>query len=190
MKRLFLAALALLLCHAVAFGQGYIGIFADPQGTNCEIEEAYPGVMQVYVVHVDAPEGSASDFAVVAGPGFTGVYLGDILAAPNGLAVGNAPTGVAVGYGECLQSPIHILTISYYVSGTSDPCSSLEVVPGNDPNGIVSVDCSGNLVVLEVGGKANFNVSQVSEGSCNCADPLSPLADELTTWGHVKAMFE
>ncbi|UCH84851.1 MAG: hypothetical protein JSW50_03950 [Candidatus Latescibacterota bacterium] len=188
MKRIGICVLGMLLCHAAAMGQGYIGVFSDPQGTSCEFVEAYPGVMQVYIVHVDVPESIGSQFMVYESAEFTGVYLGEELGT-GGIKSGNAPTGVSFGYGVCLSSPIHILTISYYVDGTSDPCSYLEIVP--DPhaqNGeINTVDCDFETVILEVGGRGNFNVSAADP--CDCSDPFALLPTEATTWSRVKAMY-
>jgi len=164
-------------------------VFADPQGTNCEFVEAYPGVMQVYIVHVGAAEAMASQFMVEASAGFNGIYLGEEMTTGN-IKTGNATTGCSVAYGQCHATPINMLMISYYVDGPSDPCSYLEVVP--DPKSqtgeINIVDCTGTLVTLEVGGRGNFNVA-AAPSSCDCSDPLSPVATEVLTWGQVKALY-
>jgi hypothetical protein len=189
--KLLAGVLGLVLCHGLSFGQGggYIGIFADPLGSSCEFEEAYPGVIQVYVVHVDAPEARAAQFMVAQSNKFTGAYLGEAMGF-EGLAFGNSQTGLEVAYSTCVPSPIHILTISYYIDGTSDPCSYLEVVPDPSEDEILMIGCySFDLIVLDVGGRMNFNVAAAAD-DCDCADPVAPVPVEKTTWGHVKALYQ
>jgi hypothetical protein len=189
MKRLGVTVFCLLLCHGLALGQGYIGVFADPLGTSCEFDEVFPGVIQVYIVHIDAPEAIAAQFMIAQSDKFKGSYLGEAAGVPN-IIVGNSQTGISAAYGECKPSPIHILTISYFVDGTSDPCSYLEVVPdpANIYGGILMVDCADNVIVLDAGGRLNFNVAAAAQ-ECHCGDPSAVLPAEDTTWGHVKALY-
>ncbi|UCG50933.1 MAG: hypothetical protein JSW58_12125 [Candidatus Latescibacterota bacterium] len=189
MKRFLLLALALAVLHipAMAFGQGgTIAVFADPIGEDCHPRDVAPGILQVYVVHTNTEGVTASQFMVRTGDGFEGVYLGEYLADPNDVAIGDAFAGVQMGYGECLSAPIHLITMSFYVTGSSPECCYFEVVeyPRSDPPGINAVDCDMNLVDAE-GGTTFVN----PDGNCVCDVPGGPTPVELTTWSRVKAMY-
>ncbi|MFQ5511089.1 MAG: hypothetical protein ACE5EO_04505, partial [Candidatus Krumholzibacteriia bacterium] len=161
---------------------GVIGLFADPAGADCNLQDAAPGLLPVYVVHTLTPGATASQFAAPIPACWTGaVYLSDTGVWP--IAIGNSQTGVAIGYGTCLASPIHILTINYFVQGGGALCCPYDVLPDpRAPSGQIEVvDCS-NLLGIGTGREAVINPS----GGCLCGTAL-PV--EETTWGRVKAIY-
>ena len=157
---------------------GSIGVFADPQGTSCDLDNT-SGSMDVYCVHVDTPGATACRFRVeVEGAPLT--YFGE--SSPFVNTYGNSQGGFGVSYGTCLKSPIHVLTISY--SGVSAACDMIRVVddPTAIPPGIYVTSCQmwPNPFIAS-GGAAYIN----NDGSCPCNIPV-----EQTTWGKVKALYQ
>lgn len=191
MSRVLLVTLAVVCVCSIAFAQppgGQIMIFADPLGTDCFPKDRFPNVLQVYVVQIDAEGASGSQFKIETGGGFEGVFLGEELALTRGLKQGNSTTGTGIGYGECLVSPIHLLTLSYYCNGLSSECSYLEVTDAyeGERGELTSVDCSLPPLRQEtLGGRTYVNANP----SCPCevAGALLPVYE--TTWGNVKAMY-
>jgi hypothetical protein len=97
------------------------------------------------------------------------------------VTIGNSQSGVAIGYGACVPSPNHILTIQYFGSGLTGPCCLYKVYP--DPfipsAQIEVVDCANNIL-FATGGAALIN----PDATCTCY-----VAAEETTWGKMKAIF-
>jgi hypothetical protein len=68
---------------------------------------------------------------VEASPGLTFWWIGE--SSPMPIFVGDSQSGIGIGYGACLlPDPGLILEIQYFGIGTSEPCSSLRVVPHPD----------------------------------------------------------
>jgi hypothetical protein len=159
---------------------GQIGVFADEYGSECNLVDDGSGLMTVYVVHVNTNGASASQFAAPMPGCMTGVTrMGET--SPF-LAIGDSQTGVAIAYGACLTSPIHVLTIQYMGSGLSETCCPYPVIPHPQAlSGEIEVtDCDNNL--LTAGG----DVSRVnSDGSCRCGT----VQVEKCTWGRIKALY-
>jgi hypothetical protein len=174
--------LALMFVTGSAFAQaGSLGLFADPQGTDCAYTDNAAGLMVVHVVHSNAPAVIASQFAVEDGPGFTGLWLSDTVPFPVTVGSTHGPTGIAMGYGNCLSSPIHVMSVNYFAYGTSVPCSWMKVIPPPDlPSGNIEVVDCGNNLIFGTGGTMIVNPTE----DCVCDVP----ADE-TTWGAIKAMY-
>ncbi|NIT39087.1 MAG: hypothetical protein GTN50_08460 [Candidatus Latescibacteria bacterium] len=90
-------------------------------------------------------------------------YLGEF--SPFQAVVGNSHSGISINYGECLASPIHVLTISYF-GGNSPPCSMVKILndPTATPSGIYVTDCTSPVPNrLSAPGVATFINS---DGSC------------------------
>ena len=164
---------------------GHIGIYGNPEATKCHIEDIFPRTIQAYVVHALHDGAMAGAFTVSSSEGFTGVFLGDI-EAPGMLKFGSAPTGVDIGYGGCHFTLTHVLTVTYYLDGRSQPCSYLEITPTTSGNttGILMVRCDQELDYAE-GGRAYVN----GNASCQCFAAGSPTPTERSTWGGIKDMY-
>jgi hypothetical protein len=187
MKRSALIVAGLALCALPVLADapgGTIAVFADPLGENCYPEEIGPGLFQIYVVHLNHPGMTASEFMVVADGDFTGVYLGEYLSDPNWVAVGYAFAGVAVAYGGCRSAPTHLLTMSFYSTGTSKKCCQFAVVPHPQAGGIHAVTCDFEMVPAE-GGTSVVN----PDGSCPCSIPGVTTTARLSTWGQMKSLY-
>ncbi len=181
MKKTLLITLVLMLSASMAFAQGgSIGIFSDVAGSSCNLTDAAPGLLSLYVVHVLTPGATASQFAAPAPACMLGAtYLSD--SSPFSVVIGSSQTGVAIGYGACIAAPIHVLTIQFFASGLSTPCCYYPVVPDpNVPSGSIEVvDCTETLLTA-TGGLGIIN----PDGTCQCDVPVQD-----TTWGKVKSIF-
>ena len=163
MKKLLLLVVFVMLAASQAFPQtGSIGVFADPAGASCGLNNS-AGFMQVHVVHGNTPGATGCQFSlVVRGSPLT--YIGQTSAYNT---IGTAPAGVAVAYGSCLVSPIDVLTVTYM--GTSAACDRLEVQgdPAAIPPGIYMTDCSSPIPALHQ--LPNCSYSYINNnGSCPC----------------------
>lgn len=181
MKKVALLTVAMLCVASFVFAQGgSIGVFGDVGGTNCYINDAGPGLLSLYVVHVNVPGATASQFwaptpACMAGA----TYLSD--SSPFAVVIGSSQTGVAIGYGGCFLGPIHVLTIQYFGAGTTAPCCYFDVKPdpGAASGQIEVVDCAENLIYA-TGQSGLVN----ADGTCECGVPTQD-----TTWGQMKALY-
>jgi hypothetical protein len=185
---LVLVGLAILQVPVMVLAQGgTIAVFADPLGQDCHPVDVGPGILQVYVVHVDIAEAIGSQFTVRTAPDFQGSYLGEYFARPDEMiGVGDAYAGIAMGYGECRSAPIHLLTMSFYVTGTSPECCYFEVVDYAPEYGmgLSTVDCDYNLLDAQ-GGTTFVN----PDGGCLCDVPGVTTPVQKTTWSRIKEIY-
>ena len=163
------------LFAGLAFGQaGVIAIFADEAGTDPYFYDDSPGEIQLYVVHINSPGATASQFSAPKPDCFDATYLGDTTPFP--VTIGNSQEFVAIGYGACLSSPIHILTMNFFANGNSGNCCEYPVVDYEshefwvmETQPILVVDCDENL--LEgTGGTLIINPQ-----GCGCEQPTLTL---------------
>lgn len=185
MKRLLLVALFLAIVAGTAFAQprpGMIGISADPDGTSCNIYDAVPGLVSMYVVHLYGEEVTSSTWVARTPLCNAMTYLQDTAVFPG--TSGNSQTGVTIQYGACWSSPIHILTVNWIGQGTTPDCCPFVIVPHPlaASGQIETDDCDSNLMYA-TGFGAHVNPSG------NCINCWTPFPVEETTWGQVKALY-
>ncbi|UCG52169.1 MAG: hypothetical protein JSW58_01030 [Candidatus Latescibacterota bacterium] len=181
MKLASVIALVALLGAGAVFGQaGSIGLFSDTYGTNCSLYDQIPGLVSVYAVHVSTSGATACQFRVEDGPGMNMMWLSDTAW---GIWIGcsHCPEGIAIPYGICLSSPIHVLTMGYFAQAISQDCSWIRVVPPETlPSGQIEMyDCDSNIL-YPTGGTLIVNPTD----DCQCDVPV----DE-STWGKIKEMY-
>ena len=189
MRNVLLLMFVLMLTASLAVAQtnrvGLFGVANPTTDADCNIVDAAPGLLPVYAVHVqDAPGGPtmiASQFKSAIPACFTGTWLSDTAIYP--VTVGNSQNGVAIGYGVCIATPVHVLTINVFASGTTPACCVWPVEGDpNIPSGQVEfVDCD-NALLVGVGQSGIIN----ADGTCPCADIV---AVEDATWGKIKALY-
>jgi len=180
MKKVVFLTVALVFAASMAFAQaGSVGIFGDAAGTDCNVADVAPGLLNIYAVHVNTVA-IASQFAAPTPACMVGAtWLSDTAVWP--VTVGNSQTGVAVGYGSCQAGNVHVLTLNYFASGTTLPCCYFPVVPHPfaETGQVEVVDCTDALLTAS-GGTGIIN----SDSSCLCNVPT-----EETTWGKVKTLY-
>ena len=174
---LFLLAVLASTPRAQMVYVGTVSLYADSLWSTSEAFDTGPGILTVYVVHDNNPTGdphSAIWFKIEAAVGFTGVWITE--SSPHPTVVGTSPSGIAIGYaGPCVATPVHVLTITYALSGTSAPNSYIEVVANPDASSglIETVPCVGFINYCD-GGRLTIN-------------PTVPAG--RTTWGQIKATY-
>lgn len=178
LRRVFgLAALFLLIACSGFAQSGQIGIYSDAGGSSGALDNT-TGFMQAYCVHINSSGATACQFAIeISGTPLT--YLGE---SSQFDVIGNSPNGVAVAYGGCRTSPIHVLTINY--SGTSTACDRIKIMPDPTatPPGIYVTDCATpvpNLLTAR-GGWAVINPDNT------CPDDLI----NESSWGRIKSIYQ
>jgi hypothetical protein len=173
MKKVLILALGVVLAANVAMAD-HVGVYADPAGTSCTLVAPVGVPFGVYAVHKFTAGATASRFKIVDTSG--GFQLGQ--ASPYAV-LGNAYTGVSIGYGTCLTGAISAMTLNYF--GVSAVCGKLEVVADPIRPYVEVTDC--NFADKQgTGGTFYFNPN----GTCtNCNE----VATEATTWGTIKALY-
>jgi hypothetical protein len=165
---------------APAIGQpGSIGIFSDPGGTDCNLADFVPGLVDYYFVHVGTPGATASVFSAPTPACMMATYVSTTC--PGITLECDANTGISVGYGGCFSSPIHVATVTYLATGLTPPCCYYPVLPHPQvASGQIEVVVCGDNTLYATGGEGIVN----SQVGCMCDVPAEP-----STWGKVKALY-
>jgi hypothetical protein len=179
MKKSLLIALTLLCISSLAMAQaGSIGVFMDQAGTVCDLNNS-TGILFLQVVHVNSPGATACQFAVE----FVGTPLTLYGATSPYNTIGSPLYGIAIAYGMCQISPVHVLTMT--LGGISAPCDMVKIVadPSADVPGIYVTDCATPVpnLLTGTGGSGFLN----NDGGCPCNVPA-----EDTSWGQIKALYQ
>jgi hypothetical protein len=165
MKKALLLTLAIVLGAGQAFGQaGVIALYADDGGADCNLTDASPGMLFIYVIHTGTSGTTGSRWAAPLPACMTGVtWLSDTEVFP--ITVGDSQDVVAITYDGCLSGPLNILRINVFAQGLSGTCCQYWVVP--DPyvtsGEIEVVDCDSNTLFGQ-GALATVN----GDGTCPC----------------------
>jgi hypothetical protein len=147
-----------------------VAVYADAVGQACNILDTGPAPFSVYVFVTDvdpaSPGITAVQFAAPKPACMQGVdWLSDTPVFP--VTLGNSQVGVSIGFGSCLNTPVHVLTINYYGQGLSDACCLYQVVP--DPvaveGEILLTDCSFETLI-----GATFDHRVNGNGTCPCSN--------------------
>lgn len=158
---------------------GAIGVFADQAGADCNLTDTTPGLLTYWVVHVNSPGAMAAGFSAPMPSCMVGAtFLADD---PQFVVtIGSSQTGVGVGYGVCLTSPITVLGIQYFAAGGTTPCCPYTVI--EDPRAasgqVEAVDCATNLIFI-----AGLTTFVNDDGSCPCT-----VSSSSNTWVKMKGM--
>jgi hypothetical protein len=182
MKKVLMLALALTMCASMAFAAvgGLIGVYSDAAGTNCGYTPAF-GIANIFVVHTAIPAATASqfkvDYSAVLDP-----YISETLA-PGLLGLGTSGAGIGVSYAGCKNTPLLLLTLTFFDQNLTPACTPVTVVPDPAaPTGTIEVvDCN-TVKVLGDGGTMWWN------GDASCGDCF-PTATETKSWGKIKALY-
>ena len=177
-------AVAAVLFPAIGLCQlNVLNIFSDPQGTNCLITDAQPGIIAIYVFH-NTNEAIASQFRIATDAGFTGTYISHQVA-PTFLDLGTPPVDYSVSYASCAIGSFLVTTVVYFGVGTSAPCSQISIAPAPTspiPGQVAVVQCVLDVVVGHSNGPAVVNYTGACFGWCIGAT-------EPSSWGRIKALY-
>lgn len=181
MKKVLLLTAVMMLGASLAVAQpGYVGVYGDAGGTNCNVVDAAPGLMVAYVVHTLTPGATSVEYSAPVPSCFLGVYLSDATTFP--VNIGNSQTGISTAYGACLPGPIEVLDINLFMQALTGPCCLWPVLP-HPINGLNMTDCTlPTPVKYPVGalvGTINGNAT------CSC----DAVPTENSSWGAVKSLY-
>ncbi len=179
-----LIAVCSSLLAVPALAQDRIELYADQQGTSCEIAEpTSPPIVQVHVFITGPTNVTGVRFKAPQPDCWVGAtWLGDRTAFGG---IGNSQTDWSIGFGTCLSTAggAYVGSIAYLISNQAQPCCVVTAVPAGE---FVITDCSANFVAhdLEPTKSLVVNPSQ----ACSCQSSLTT-AVEPRTWGSVKALY-
>lgn len=142
MKTFCCILLITLVFVGPAAAQGYIGLFSSDWGFDTRLYDV-PGLCSVYVIQPHAEGFVGSRWKIEIDPAASLTYLSTTYQSVT--AHGDPLGGVVVDYGSCLSGHIHIATINFFCSGTSPPCSWIDIVahPASQSGSVEVVDCNG-----------------------------------------------
>ena len=175
-------AFSLLLIAAPALAQspGHLGIYSNTAGSDCNLYDEFPQVFPAYVVHANTPAAQASRFKVEIPACMPGaILLEEWTGWP--LKIRLVEDGTLVGYGACLSSPIHVMTLQLFGQGMTADCCFFPVLP--DPSsdtGEIEVQLCDGTWVAATGTFAVVNPTP----ACYCIIPVGE-----STWGKIKSLY-
>ena len=186
MKRLFMVVAALGLI-ATRTHADHIGIFSEPLGFDCTLNELapFPTTTPAYVIHKFNNGSAASQFKLLNASqlffvSFTTPYL----------SIGGPFVDISFAYGGCVAGDLVVMTLGFLYLGEPTTCeSTLAVVAAPTsplPGEVITVTC-GPPFDPEVASGGRAYVGPESD-SCPCACQCPHPARE-TTWGGVKALY-
>lgn len=191
------AVLAIATAPANALSQGFVGVYADPQGDQCAVNVGVPGQSSFYVVHTLAYSTTAVRFRSLV-PACSGVtWLSDTPRFP--VNIGNSQAGITVYLGACQSGSIHVLTInaSFATAPPNCCCWYTDASPDAVSGRVEIMDCSVPLPnVVPIAGQM-LMINEVYPGMCErpcvlgggwgCINAPAPTA--AATWGAIKALY-
>ena len=141
----FLAVLVTALPPPAEAQHTALGVYSEPEGWNCNLEDQAPGLQFAYVFLDQTTGALGVRFRVELSPDCTLLYLEDL---PEGLwTSGNVVDGVTICFDQCV--PLYqrrmLARITYYGFGTSAICSSMEIKPIGPSAFIEAVSCDGTI---------------------------------------------
>jgi hypothetical protein len=170
-----------VLAGAAGAQAGAVGLFKDPAGTICSLEDRSPGIVPFYVVHIGTGGATACQYAAPKPNCLAATFLSDTNMFP--VTIGNSQSGVSIGYGTCRSGSIHVQTISYFTQGLTPACCRYYVIP--DPNAVSgtidTVDCNSTIVAA-----STIRTVINATTACPCGEPTA----EESTWGQVKTLYD
>jgi hypothetical protein len=183
----WLLLLMSLLATSVLAVAPVVGVYSDVGGTNCHLSDSAVEVVSYYVVITEWDDLARASFAAPMPSCMVGAeWLFDTH--PFSMHMGDSQSGVAIEFSGCLDSPLHVLTITYLVSGETPSCCCYPIIPAPDhPAGIIDVqDCNMDLEPPARSSPALINASEQCPDCTYCGAVLT----ESMTWGEIKALFE
>lgn len=183
MKKFVLTVFAVLMVATSAAAQvGDISIYSDGAGLSCNITDASPSLLSLFVIHKHTVGATASQFGVSLTGGSTMTFTG-ATAASGMLLLGTPPTDISIAYGGCVAGDFLIANVTYFGGGSSPACSGIrfDASPFSPIAGEVAlVECDFETVSVVPTGQAIIN----PDVTCQCSTAVN-----TTTWGAVKALY-
>ena len=204
MKKILLMTLALMACAGAAMAD-HIGVFADTEGSWCEVNTLapVPNNNAFYLIHKFNGNGaSASQFKVNDTTGL----LFATSQTTTFLSLGTWNTDLSVSYSGCVVGDIVVMTLNFLWFGApipTDCAHTLKVVAAPTspiPGEVATVECDFSTLTPASGGALVFTkigletialavATPARTASCGCLYLCCTVATEENTWGGVKALY-
>jgi hypothetical protein len=178
-KAIVLLLILLLLAAGPAASQTEaVGVFADPEGTDCNLQDRVPAACTFYVVHLNAVNRTGVEFWP-APPGCSEMIpLNWSSEMP--VATGAYHTGFSVAYGQPLSGNILVMQLHFFCQGLSSLCCAFSVIAHEATGQLVTADAAHELHPI-IGQTSIINPTN----SCGC----NVVSNRESTWGKVKALY-
>jgi hypothetical protein len=146
-----------------------VGLFTDATGSTCSFSGNDPGFVTAYVVLRPGPDGFRGvTMSAPVPPCLGAVFLGDQVS-EGFLSVGSSQAAISITSGDCQTNPVHLLTIYYYRSGSTEACCPYSIFSGSGGPDIAVTPCAGPGVVYS-GVTSHFNANE----TCACTGGIAP----------------
>ena len=170
-RRAIVAAFILVICVTPSISQTvFVGIYSDPTGKDCDLV-LFPGVVDtMHVVITSATPVSLTGvrFAAPLPPCASGMLAIGMPLFP--VTLGDIESGISIGFGACLTTPIVAMSILVLNGDASAGCEWRVLADPNEPTGeVVMTDCDFELI-------AGFGGSVIFRG---CIDEILPPFDPI-----------
>jgi hypothetical protein len=166
MKTVLLLTISLLLVASVAMADN-IGVYSDETGSSCDLAPGFSNNAAT-LIHQYSAGATGSHFKVKFPAGSSFFAFNSPI-----VSVGNLNTGVSLSYGECLNTPIVLGTITAILA-----VGTVEVLPADGFAHVYVTDCS-----------LTERPSTASKAYVGVTGDCGILAAESATWGKVKALY-
>ena len=181
---LLLSMIVIMAASRVEAIGGYLGVYSDQAGMQCDIYDTGPGMFSVYVVHSLSHGVSGISFTAAIPECATGVSW-DSDESMFGIAIGDSQTGVTVLYGSgCVYSEsITVMKINLIGSGMTPDCCLFPVEPFPGSVDIEAMDCDQHF--LEV--HPRDAIINQDYFICDCYQWIPVYS---RSWGAIKALYQ
>jgi hypothetical protein len=177
LKKLLLVTAIMAIAANVHAQTTKVELFADANGTSCELVDQGTALRSIYVFHTGTASSTGLRFKVSKPDCWLGAtWVGDV--SPF-VTVGSSSLDWSVAYVACKTLPVYVGQINYFATGASLPCCEIVAQPAFQ---FVWTDCDFGEHPLVAGQKVVINANE----SCRCGGPL---ATETSTWGRVKSLY-
>ena len=185
MKHCERATIAIILLSILApvfalAGVGHLGIYADDQGTTCELRDPGNSLITGYIVHkfgLPGDNATGCRFRIEVPAAATWMYL--TFSTPF-VPVGTANLDLSVDYGVCLETTTLIGSALWYSTTPCPPCGAIAMKPAPGFETMIATDCT--FAEFPISG---YNAVVNADASCCC----DCWATRPSTWGSVKALY-
>lgn len=163
-------------------GYGGFTVYPTTEGIDGTFYVSGPALVTFYVVHYSgAQPAMASQFSAPVPACLNGVWMGDLYQFD--VIIGDSQTGISIGYGVCMMSPIYLMAINVFVSATPPDCCFYELDRDpTDPHGV-----EGEITVVNCE-QAIYHVA-AGRSVINPDPQLCPTPVEASSWGRIKALY-
>jgi hypothetical protein len=159
---------------------GSVGIYANAEGTDCNLPDVAHGLTRYYVVHTISDAATGCAYSAPKPACFTGTWLSDTNPFP--VTIGSSQAGVSIGYGSCRYGSVLVQTLSFFTNASTPNCCFYPVRGIPTSGEVEVVDCLFNLRFAQ-------GVTSMVNATSGCPCSGINVRVEESTWGRVKSLY-